>query len=78
MRQTLCKLVLEGGTFNQEQPELYTLTDLKDLAGVRVLVFPEARLHELNAKLLEQFPDWIPDQVLDEESGDMLAYKYYG
>ena len=65
--------------FNQEQPDLYTLTDLKDLAGVRVLVFPEARLHELNATLAEQFSDWVPNHVMDaEESGDPLAFTYYG
>jgi hypothetical protein len=30
----------EGATFDSDRPELYSLTDLKDLAGVRVLAFP--------------------------------------
>jgi ppGpp synthetase/RelA/SpoT-type nucleotidyltranferase len=38
----------EGATFDRDRPELYTLTDLNDLAGVRVLVFPRIRLIEVD------------------------------
>ena len=34
----------ETGTFRRSQPEIYTLTSLNDLAGVRVLAFPRNRL----------------------------------
>ena len=36
----------EGATFDSGRPELYSLDNLKDLAGVRVLVFPRSRLAE--------------------------------
>ena len=38
----------EAATFNPERPDLYTLTDLNDLAGIRVLVFPRSRLAEVD------------------------------
>ncbi len=34
----------EGKTFDRDRPALYTLTSLKDLAGVRVLAFPTRRI----------------------------------
>ncbi len=38
----------EGATFDRDRPELYTLTSLNDLAGIRVLVFPRSRLREID------------------------------
>ena len=67
----------EGGTFDTDRPELYTLSTLPDLAGVRVLAFPRGLLSEIDQVLREQFSSWHPDPVL-AESGDILAYTYYG
>jgi ppGpp synthetase/RelA/SpoT-type nucleotidyltranferase len=66
----------EGATFNRDQPELYSLTSLKDLAGVRVLAFPPRRLDDIGARLRERFPFWDSDSVRDDDSH--LAHKYSG
>ena len=63
------------GTFDTDHPELYTLSTLTDLAGVRVLAFPRGRLSEIDQVLREQFPSWKPDPVRGEE--DLMA-SYYG
>ncbi|MDB5923505.1 MAG: hypothetical protein JWN13_2441, partial [Betaproteobacteria bacterium] len=31
----------EGATFDPDQPDKYDLTNLKDLAGIRISVFPK-------------------------------------
>lgn len=66
----------EGATFDSDQPGLYTLSALRDLAGVRILAFPRRRLAEIDQVLREQFLSWKFDPVRDEN--DVLAYKYYG
>jgi hypothetical protein len=64
----------EGGTFDVEHPELYTLTNLNDLAGVRVLCFPRSRWVEANQTLRERFPSWTSDPVpSQEETNEPLA-----
>lgn len=69
----------EPSTFDQDRPELYTLTDLKDLAGVRVLAFPRNRLVEIDQLLSGQFPDWTADPVPgNDEDDEPLGFKYYG
>lgn len=69
----------EGATFDRDRPELYTLTDLNDLAGVRVLAFPRIRLTEIDQELRKLYPDWAPDPVPgDDEDSEPLAFKYYG
>jgi hypothetical protein len=67
----------EGGTFDQEKPESYSLLRLPDLAGVRVLVFPRSRLNEVDDALRTLFADWTSDPVLDDK-GAVLAPKYNG
>ncbi len=67
----------ESRAFDPDRPELYTLSTLTDLAGVRVLAFPRGRLSEIDQVLREQFPSWHPDPVR-AENGDLLAYTYYG
>jgi hypothetical protein len=67
----------EGGTFDPEKPGHYSLLDLPDLAGVRVLVFPRSRLIEVDDALRTLFTDWISDPVLDD-TGAVLAPKYNG
>lgn len=69
----------EGQTFDRNRPELYTLTSLKDLAGVRVLAFPRSRLLEIDQKLRKRFTDWVADPVKGYDKVDEpLAFKYYG
>jgi len=77
----LRKLRPEGGIFDPDQADSYTLTALNDLAGVRVLVFPRSRWHEAEAALRrhEFFSSWKADPVLADDQGEEpLAFKYYG
>lgn len=67
----------EGGTFDPEKPDRYSLLDLPDLAGVRVLVFPRSILNDLDGELRTRFTGWTSDPVLDER-GAVLAHKYSG
>jgi hypothetical protein len=69
----------EGATFDSDRPNSYTLTALNDLAGVRVLAFPRARLVDADRDLRQYFPSWLSDPVLDDRAvGDILAFKYHG
>jgi ppGpp synthetase/RelA/SpoT-type nucleotidyltranferase len=67
----------EGGTFHRDQPERYTLINLRDLAGIRILVFPRKRILEVDRALRETFSSWTADHVNDDED-QVLALKYYG
>ncbi|HEY6292340.1 MAG TPA: hypothetical protein VI455_12390 [Terriglobia bacterium] len=64
------------GTFDTDRPTSYSLTDLKDLAGVRILAFPSSRLADINRVLRKRFPSWQADPVV--ENGRLLAFKYSG
>jgi ppGpp synthetase/RelA/SpoT-type nucleotidyltranferase len=68
----------EAATFNQDRPELYTLADLNDLAGIRVLVFPRSRLTEVDEVLRNRTPftSWNSDPV--EDDGELTASTYSG
>jgi hypothetical protein len=68
----------EGGVFDRDRPENYSLLQLRDLAGVRVLAFPPERASEIDELLHKQFHDWISDPIIDRETGQQLAFKYYG
>lgn len=69
----------EGATFDSGRPELYSLTSLNDLAGVRVLAFPHSRLVEADRQLHRRFPAWIADPVPGySENDEPLALKYFG
>jgi ppGpp synthetase/RelA/SpoT-type nucleotidyltranferase len=39
----------QGRIFQRNEPDLYSLTSLNDLAGVRVLAFPRNRLAEVDS-----------------------------
>jgi hypothetical protein len=67
----------EGVTFKSDRPELYSLDSLRDLAGVRISVFPRKRWQETNVELEKRFPAWQSDPVHDE-NGELLAFKHYG
>ena len=71
------RLRQEGSTFDREKPDFYTLYNLRDLAGVRVLAFPRNRLAEIDSHLQTFFSSWTPDPVRGE-SGEPLAFKYHG
>lgn len=67
----------ELGTFDRDRPESYSLLNLRDLAGVRVLAFPSSRLAEIDDVLRRHFPLWKYDPVKAEDNS-LLAHKYYG
>jgi len=66
----------EFATFNRNRPEEYSLLDLRDLAAVRVLAFPVARLEQIDEALKPRFQDWTPDPIANEQN-EVLAPKYY-
>ena len=69
----------EAATFDRQGSKKYTLTDLKDLAGVRVLVFPRKRLGQVSRKLRQKFASWQADPVPGLQKRDEpLALKYFG
>ena len=67
----------EGRVLDPEQSEDYSMLNLPDLAGVRVLVFPNSRLVEVDHALRSHFQSWIYKPVKDD-SGAALAPKYFG
>jgi len=50
--------------------------NLKDLAGLRILVFPRRRIIEVDLALRKIFGSWTSDPV--EVDGEVLALKYHG
>lgn len=69
----------EGSFFDRTAPQLYSLTQLKDLAGARVLVFPRGLIDTVKSCLMEYFKSWEPDHVRGyEESDEYQALKYHG
>jgi ppGpp synthetase/RelA/SpoT-type nucleotidyltranferase len=67
----------EGRTFDPNKQGGYSLLELPDLAGVRVLVFPGTRLIEVDRVLRDRFSTWISKPVKDDFDVE-LAAKYYG
>ncbi|MGA3371246.1 MAG: hypothetical protein ABSC48_05740 [Terracidiphilus sp.] len=69
----------EGDVFDPDKSEEYSILKLRDLAGVRVLVFPHDRLKEVDQKLGENepFKNWTSDPV-KYARGFVQAPKYYG
>ncbi len=66
-----------GRVFDPGRKDEYSLLDLPDLAGVRVLVFPNSRLAEVHSKLSVYFSEWTPKPIKNDQ-GILLAHKYYG
>ena len=52
------KKAFSVGAFDTDRPTRYTLTDLKDLAGVGVVAFPSSRLADIDQVLRERFGSW--------------------
>lgn len=69
----------EGSLFDTDQPNKYSLTQLKDFAGVRVLVFPRALVDRVDKCLRIHFCSWTADHVPGYNEGDEnQALKYFG
>ena len=68
---------LEGRRFDPDCTDQYSLLDLPDLAGVRVLVFPRRRLDEVDKTLCAHFQDWTAKPLKDRK-GEVLAPRYFG
>lgn len=67
------------GLFDQSHPADYSLTRLRDLAAVRVMVFPQQRLEEAQRALEPTLAGWTADPVDAADPSDRpLALKYYG
>lgn len=67
----------ESGIFDIGKPHAYTLTSLRDLAGVRVLAFPEILLSKIDQELQRKFGGWKSDPI-PGKAKKVLAPKYYG
>lgn len=68
----------EGATFDTEQPTLYTLRDLSDLAGVRVLAFPSGRFAEVDDEIRKRFESWEADPITLGGAELPLVPRYSG
>lgn len=68
----------EGKRFIEEALATYTLTDLPDLAGVRVSAFPRSRLEDVHAIIRDEYGEWVPDPVKTGAPPRFLAWKYHG
>lgn len=65
--------------FDEGRAGEYSLASLNDLAGVRVLAFPRARLGEVHEILHKRFPRWEPDHVPGtDRKTKPIALKYHG
>jgi hypothetical protein len=65
-----------GGVFDRDSPENYSLLALRDLVGVRVLVFPSKLAGAVDTTLHGKFQRWKSDPITD--NGKRLAFKYNG
>jgi len=68
---------LEGRKFDPDCAGGYSLLDLPDLAAVRVLVFPNRRLDEVDKTLRAHFQNWTAKPLKDRK-GEVLAPRYIG
>jgi ppGpp synthetase/RelA/SpoT-type nucleotidyltranferase len=67
----------EGRIFDESSPALYTLKELKDLAGVRISVFPGRLIGKVKKQVMKRFR-WKPDPVRGGDRTRLLAHKYFG
>jgi ppGpp synthetase/RelA/SpoT-type nucleotidyltranferase len=69
----------EGSLFENYQPEKYSITQLKDLAGVRVLVFPRGLMKKIDDSLGDFIKNWEADHISGfNETDEIQALKYIG
>jgi len=68
-----------AGVFDLESVGAYSLSSLRDLVAVRVLVFPSYRREQVHAALLPLLSERTSDPVRGIEPGDVpVALKYFG
>ncbi len=68
----------EGGTFNRKQPERYTLRNLPDLVGIRIMAFPLSLIQRVNDIVCADFHDWRIDPIKKSDGRILFAHKYDG
>jgi len=68
----------EARQFDEDAPTRYTLTNLPDLAALRVLVFPKTRLEDVHAIVRTKYAEWISDPVTTGTPARFRAWKYHG
>jgi len=68
----------EARQFDEDTPGSYSLTNLPDLAALRILVFPRQRLDEVHKIVRERYADWTCDPVTTGDPPKRRAWKYYG
>jgi ppGpp synthetase/RelA/SpoT-type nucleotidyltranferase len=65
--------------FDEDNPQSYSLTGLRDLVGIRVMVFPRNRIADVHSALLPLLSAWISDPIPGIEPEDPpIALKYHG
>ena len=78
----------EGAIFDRACPGKYSLRTLKDLVGLRILVFPKQNIPQLEKLIVAKLPNWEADPIkiateafpkysgfLDERSGVCAEYQ---
>jgi len=69
----------EFATFASEHPERYSLTSLPDLVGVRILIFPQRHLRDVQRLIAPRIAGWVEDHLHRAGSADpQVALKYRG
>jgi len=69
----------EARDFNPQKLETYSLFTLRDLVGIRILVFPSQRMEQVHSALLPILSAWSSDPVPGIEPADApIALKYFG
>ena len=69
----------EGGRFDTDQIEKYSLVTLPDLVGVRVLTFPQSRYDDAQRIISARIRGWTADPIpADEPDEPPVALKFYG
>src|SRR5882724_5735233 len=68
----------EARQFDEDAPTRYTLTNLPDLAALRVLVFPKSRLEGVHAIVRAKYAEWTSDPVKTGTPPRFRAWKYHG
>jgi hypothetical protein len=68
----------EALKLDDDSPAKYTLTNLPDLAALRVLVFPKSRLETVHAIVRSKYAEWNSDPVETGIPPKFRAWKYHG
>jgi hypothetical protein len=69
----------EGGRFDPDQADRYSLLSLTDLVGVQVLTFPPRHLSAASNIILRRVPGWKSDHIAGPgTAGNPIASKYHG